>query len=402
MIFTELEILFILIAIAIILAKVLGYLIDRIKQPPVIGEIIAGFFLGSFGIGALSGLTFTIFNWTIALPEISYESSEFEIFSRLGIIFLMFISGLETSLPKLKAMGKNSTYIAIGGVVVPLLLGLLTGLYFGYSWSESVIIGLTLIATSVGITVKTMMELHIIHTNPGVAILGAAVIDDIIGIILLAFLLGQESPLLTSVKIVIFFVFSFYLGLKYMGKVLDIGEKVRLPKSLLGISLAVLLIYTFFAVECGITDIIGAFVIGLIIGDTIKSKAIIEDVKVIGYGLFIPLFFVGVGASVHLPAFAVIGFFAIAIIFVSIIGKIIGCGVIARLTGMNRNESLIIGIGMIPRLEMAIITAGIAIKYEILVGEAADKIMATTILVCIITALITPVLLKAVTHRSRI
>jgi len=396
------EILFVLIAIALILAKVLGHIVDRLKQPPVIGEIIAGFFLGSFGIGALSGLNFTIFNWVIVLPEISYESSEFEIFSRLGIIFLMFISGLETSLPKLKSMGKNSTYIAIGGVVVPLLFGLLTGLYFGFSWSESVIIGLILIATSVGITVKTMMELHIIHTTPGVAILGAAVIDDIIGIILLVFLLGQESPIFTSIKIVIFFVFSLYIGLKYIDKILDLGEKIRMPKSLLGISLAVLLIYTFFAVECGITDIIGAFVIGLIIGDTVKSKRIVEDVKVIGYGLFIPLFFVGVGASVHLPVFAVIGPFALAFIFVGVIGKIIGCGIIARLTGMGRNESLVVGLGMIPRLEMAIIISGIAVKYDIIVGETADKILATTILLCIVTSLITPILIKAATSRSKI
>lgn len=401
MIFTIPEIL-ILVAIAIILAKIFGFLIDKIKQPAVIGEIIAGFLVGSYGIGALSGISFSIFSWNIEFPQIDYVHGDFEIFAQLGILFLMFISGLETSLPKLKAMGKNSTYIAIGGVVVPLILGILSGIYFGYSWSVSLVIGLTLIATSVGISVKTLMDLHILHTNSGITILGAAVIDDIIGIILLAFLLGIDSPLVVSVKIIIFFIFAFYFGLKIMDKILDLGEKIRLPKALLSISLAILLFYSFFATQCGITAIIGAFVAGLIIGDTMKSKKIVEDVKIIGYGFFIPLFFVWVGASVDLSAFAVIGLFALVIIFVSVIGKIIGCGIIAKLSGMSTHESILVGVGMIPRLEMAIITATTAQKYGLLSGDVASQILATTILVCIVTALITPILIKAVSFKVHI
>ncbi|OGS39918.1 MAG: hypothetical protein A3K77_03650 [Euryarchaeota archaeon RBG_13_31_8] len=401
MIFTIPEIL-ILVAIAIVLAKIFGFLIDKIKQPAVIGEIIAGFLVGAYGIGALSGISFSIFSWSIEFPQIDYVHGDFEIFAQLGILFLMFISGLETSLPKLKAMGKNSTYIAIGGVVVPLILGILSGIYFGYSWSVSLVIGLTLIATSVGISVKTLMDLHILHTNSGITILGAAVIDDIIGIILLAFLLGIDSPLVVSVKIIIFFIFAFYFGLKIMDKILDLGEKIRLPKALLSISLAILLFYSFFATQCGITAIIGAFVAGLIIGDTMKSKKIVEDVKIIGYGFFIPLFFVWVGASVDLSAFAVIGLFALVIIFVSVIGKIIGCGIIAKLSGMSTHESILVGVGMIPRLEMAIITATTAQKYGLLSGDVASQILATTILVCIVTALITPILIKAVSFKVHI
>jgi len=401
LIFTIPEIL-ILVAIAIVLAKIFGFLIDKIKQPAVIGEIIAGFLVGAYGIGALSGISFSIFSWSIEFPQIDYVHGDFEIFAQLGILFLMFISGLETSLPKLKAMGKNSTYIAIGGVVVPLILGILSGIYFGYSWSVSLVIGLTLIATSVGISVKTLMDLHILHTNSGITILGAAVIDDIIGIILLAFLLGIDSPLVVSVKIIIFFIFAFYFGLKIMDKILDLGEKIRLPKALLSISLAILLFYSFFATQCGITAIIGAFVAGLIIGDTMKSKKIVEDVKIIGYGFFIPLFFVWVGASVDLSAFAVIGLFALVIIFVSVIGKIIGCGIIAKLSGMSTHESILVGVGMIPRLEMAIITATTAQKYGLLSGDVASQILATTILVCIVTALITPILIKAVSFKVHI
>jgi Kef-type K+ transport system membrane component KefB len=246
------------------------------------------------------------------------------------------------------------------------------------------------------------MDLHILHTNSGITILGAAVIDDIIGIILLAFLLGIDSPLIVSVKIIIFFIFAFYIGLKIMDKILDLGEKIRLPKALLSISLAILLFYSFFATQCGITAIIGAFVAGLIIGDTMKSKKIVEDIKIIGYGFFIPLFFVWVGASVDLSAFAVIGLFALVIIFVSVIGKIIGCGIVAKLSGMSTHESLLVGVGMIPRLEMAIIIATTAQKYGLLSGDVASQILATTILVCIVTALITPIFIKTVSYKVHI
>ena len=236
MILTLPEIL-ILVAIAIVLARIFGSLFDKIKQPAVIGEILAGFLVGAYGLGALSGINFAVFGLDINFPQIDFVHGDFEIFAQLGILFLMFISGLETSLPKLKSMGKNSTYIAIGGVVVPLLLGILSGIYFGYSWSVSIVIGLTLIATSVGISVKTLMDLHILHTNSGITILGAAVIDDIIGIILLAFLLGVDSPLILSIKIIIFFIIAFYFGLKIMDKILDLGEKIRLPKAFLSITI---------------------------------------------------------------------------------------------------------------------------------------------------------------------
>jgi Kef-type K+ transport system membrane component KefB len=246
------------------------------------------------------------------------------------------------------------------------------------------------------------MDLHILHTNSGITILGAAVIDDIIGIILLAFLLGVDSPLILSIKIIIFFIIAFYIGLKIMDKILDLGEKIRLPKALLSITIAILLLYSFFATQCGITAIIGAFVAGLIIGDTIKSKKIIDDVKIIGYGFLVPLFFVWVGASVDLAAFSVIGLFALVIILVSIVGKIIGCGIIAKLTGMSTNESILVGIGMIPRLEMAIITATTAQKYGILSGDVGSQVLATTLLVCIVTALVTPILIKLVAFKGHI
>lgn len=279
---------------------------------------------------------------------------------------------------------------------MPLFLGLLAGLYFSFSLQESIVIGLILIATSVGVTVRTLMDFHILDTDAGTTILGSAVIDDIFGIILLAFVLGIESPLWVGIKVVIFFLIFLYFGLKIIDKILDIGEKIHLPKAFLSISLAIFLIYSFFADSAGIAGIIGAFVAGILIGQTVRSQKITSDVKTIGYGFFIPLFFVWVGSKVNVSAFISIGLFAITIIVVSIIGKIVGCGLGAKIAGLTNRESLQVGVGMIPRMELALIIVTSFVSHGILTGHVADQILATTIILTIVTTLITPFLIKAV------
>ncbi len=384
------------IALALIFARSLGYLFDRFKQPAVIGEIIAGLILGSLGIFILYGQQFTFFNLTIKLPELTYATPEFELLAELGILFLLFISGLETRMSRLRKVGRPSSFVAIGGAIMPLFLGLLVGLYFSFSLQESIVIGLILIATSVGVTVRTLMDFHILDTDVGTTILGGAVIDDIFGIILLAFVLGIESPLWVGIKIAIFFLIFLYLGLKVIDKILDIGEKIHLPKAFLSISLSIFLIYSFFADSAGIAGIIGAFVAGILIGQTVRSKKITSDVKTIGYGFFIPLFFVWVGSKVNVSVFISIGLFAITIIVVSIIGKIVGCGLGAKIAGLTNRESLQVGVGMIPRMELSLIIVTSFIAHGILTGHVADQILATTIILTIVTTLITPFLIKTV------
>jgi len=387
------------VALALIFARGLGYLFDRYKQPAVIGEIIAGLILGTIGLMVFYGQQLTFFNLTVKLPELAYNTPEFELLAELGILFLLFISGLETRISKLKKVSRSSSFVAVGGVILPLFLGILAGLYFNFSLQESIAIGLILIATSVGVTVRTLMDLHVLNTDVGATILGGAVIDDVLGIILLAFVLGIESPLWIGIKIVIFFLIFLYLGLKIIDKILDIGEKIHLPKSLLSISLSVFLIYSFFADKAGIAGIIGAFVAGILIGQTVRSGKIASDVKTIGYGFFIPLFFVWVGSKVNVSTFASIGLLAAVIIAVSIIGKIVGCGVGAKLAGMTKRESLQVGVGMIPRMELALIIATSAVSHEILTGHAANQILATTLLLTIVTTLIAPLMIKAVFKR---
>jgi len=334
---------------------------------------------------------------------LDFYSSEFILFAEIGILFLLFISGLEIRMSKLKKMERASSFVAIGGVFFPLALGISSAIFLGFSNQDSIIIGLILVATSVGVTVRTLMDLHVLDTDVGATILGGAVIDDVIGIIFLAFVLGIESlmdAVWVGLRIVIFFLIFLILGLKIIDKVLDLGEKIRLPNAFLSISLSILLIYSFFADRAGISGIIGAFVAGLLIGQTVSSKKISTEVKTVGYGFFIPLFFVGVGASLwkntgdDLLSLATIGIFSV-IIFVAIVGKIIGCGIGARLAGMNTKESLQIGVGMIPRMELALIISSAAVSHEIIVGNVAHQIMVATVLLTIVTTIVAPFLIKA-------
>jgi Kef-type K+ transport system membrane component KefB len=372
------------------------------RQPAVIGEIIAGILLGGVGLFLFMGQTITVYNYPFTLPELNYLSPEFQLLAEIGILFLLFISGLETSLSQLKKMGKPSTYIAIGGVIVPLVFGILVGLLFGYSLPVSIVIGLILVATSVGVTVRTLMDLHVLDSDVGTTILGAAVIDDVIGIVLLAFVFGFDSPVTLGLKIVIFFFIFLYLGLKVIDRILNLGERILLPKAFLSISLSIFLIISFFASALGIAGIIGAFVAGLLIGNTLKSRKIIDDVRAIGYGLFIPLFFVWVGAqlwsgaSTDLTTYASIGLLTLMIIIVAILGKLFGCSIGAFLSHMKKRECIQIGIGMIPRMELALIIVTSAISTGVISDfEVQHQILAATILLTIVTTLITPVLLKA-------
>lgn len=395
-----------LIALALIFGRFFGYIFDKVKQPPVIGEIIAGILLGGLGLAFFSEQKFYLLNIKLPLPELNFHSTEFTLLAEIGILFMLFISGLQTSLSKLKRMGKPSSFVAIGGIILPLILGTTIGVFFGFSMQESIIIGLILIATSVGVTVRTLLDLHVLDSDIGATILGGAVIDDVLGIVLLAFALGIDSPLsagILGLKIVIFFLIFLYLGLKVIDKILDIGDKIHLPKAFLSISLAIFLIFAFFADASGISGIIGAFVAGLLVGNTVKSRKIIDDVETIGYGFFIPLFFVWIGArlwegaSGDISSFTTIGLLATAIIIVGIVGKIVGCGIGAKIAGLKNRESLQVGVGMIPRMELALIIASSAISHKLLsTVEVEHQILAATILLTIVTALITPFLIKAV------
>jgi Kef-type K+ transport system membrane component KefB len=257
-----------------------------------------------------------------------------------------------------------------------------------------------LIATSVGVTVRTLMDIHKLDTNAGAAILGGAVIDDVLGIVLLSFVVGSDPFLYVGFKIVLFFILFVYIGLKVIDRLLGLGEYIHLPKAFLSIALSIFLLFSFFADRFGISGIIGAFIAGLLIGHSIKSRKIIDYVQTIGYGFFVPLFFIWIGAKLiigiqsDLSAFTSIALFALVLIIIAIIGKIIGCGIGAKISGSSLKESFQIGVGMIPRMELALIIISTAISKELIIGIVAHQLLAVTVLITISTTLITPLLIN--------
>jgi Kef-type K+ transport system membrane component KefB len=300
-------------------------------------------------------------------------------------------------------MGRPSLFIAIGGIIAPFTLGFSATYLFGFPLNDSLVLGLMLIATSVGITVRSLMDLQMLDSKVGATILGGAVIDDVLGIILLSFIIGTDSILHISIKIALFFFIFLYLGLRIIDRVLGFGEKINLPKAFLSISLAIFLLYSFFADRLGVSGIIGAFFAGIIIGHSIKSRKIIDDVQTLGYGFFVPLFFIWIGIRLFtgiqydLSSLYTVGLFALLIVVIGILGKILGCGIGAKMAGLSGKESLQIGVGMIPRMELALIIVSTAISKGFLSSSVIEhQFLAITVFLTVITTLVTPFLIKKV------
>lgn len=389
-----------LIALALLFSRLFGYIFERANQPPVIGEIISGVLLGALGLILFRGQVVSIAGMSVGMPHLNYTGADFQVLADIGILFLLFISGLSTNLKSLKKLGKPSLAVALGGVFVPFGFGYISAILFDFTAAESIILGLILVATSVGVTVRALMDMDKLNSKAGNIILGAAVIDDIFGVLLLAFALGLSSPLAIGLKIVLFFIVFLYIGLRVIERLLDFGEKIHLPKAFLSYSIAIFLFYVYIAEQFDIAGIIGAFVAGILIGKSFKSRHLIDDIETVGYGFFIPLFFVWVGAVLitdlyeHPQAFQGILPFALVVLVAAVLGKILGCGLGARLTGTSTKESLQIGVGMIPRMELALIIVTSAIYQGVIAQNVANTFLATTVIITVVTTIISPFLIK--------
>ena len=388
-----------LLDIAIILAstKILGLFTKKVNMPQVVGALLAGVILGPACVGVLT------------------ETDMIQKMAELGVIVLMFCAGMETDIEELKRSGKASFVIALLGVIVPLVVGGGVAYLFinnGYIdtsdvtssvFLQSVFIGVILTATSVSITVETLKELGKLKTKSGNAILGAAIIDDILGIIALTIVtsLADTSVNIAVVlfKIVLFFVFCGVVGvIVYYAfkKWCEISGKGMHRHAI--IAFVICLVMAFCAEHFfGVADITGAFFAGLIISMTQKDQFIASKFDVLSYLLLSPIFFASIGLKVELPKMgpAIIAFAAV-ITIVALLTKIIGCGLGAKVCGYKNYQALRIGVGMISRGEVALIVA----SKGAAVGLMSNNIMGPIIIVVVITTIITPILLKPVFNKE--
>ncbi|MBQ1274940.1 MAG: cation:proton antiporter [Cellulosilyticum sp.] len=378
------------IALILLSTKVLGLLTKKYQMPQVVGALLAGLIFGPACLNLLS------------------ETDFLKQMSELGVIVLMFGAGLETDIQEMKKSGKAAIVIALMGVIIPLLGGfgvatLLSKPEFAVEGTsivlQNVFIGVILTATSVSITVETLKEMGKLSTAVGNAILGAALIDDILGIIALTIItsLADTSVQIGVVlaKIVLFFVFAAVVGIAFykVFKKWTMKDDEQRRRYVI-VAFAFCLLMAYIAEEYfGVADITGAFLAGLIISNTVKREYIGHRFETMSYLLLSPIFFASIGLSVEIESMsAELVIFAIALLIMAIISKVIGCGLGAKICGYSNKEALQIGTGMISRGEVALIVAS---KGSAL-GLISTELFGPIVIMVVVTTVITPILLKMV------
>jgi Kef-type K+ transport system membrane component KefB len=384
------------IAIIIVVAKLGGYLSARVKQPAVLGELLVGILLGPTLLNLLHLTPFDTH------PELA-ESITW--IAEVGVILLMFLAGLELELSELLKSGRVSALAGTLGVVVPFGVGWATSLLFGYSGSEPIFIGLALSATSVSISAQTLMELKVLRSRTGLALLGSAVFDDILVILLLsifAILAGAGAAGDASILQTILLMVGYFIGATAVGwflpRLFNLISKLHVSQGLVAFALAVCLAFAWAAeVIGGIAAITGAFIAGLFLARSPYMRQIEHGVSTLAYSFFVPIFFVNIGLESNLRAISGGAWiFALVITVVAILSKIIGSGLGALLGGFSRENALRLGIGMVSRGEVGLIVASFAAAQ----GLLSDDGFSITVFMVIVATLVTPPMLRAAYARQ--
>lgn len=382
------------LAVILLCTKLLGIMTNKVQMPQVVGALLAGLLLGPSMLGVIS------------------ETDFLKTVAELGVIVLMFGAGLETDIKELKKSGVSAFIVALCGVLVPLAGGFAAAGFFNRSGVipsdascsvllQNIFVGVILTATSVSISVETLKEIGKLQTRAGNTILGAAIIDDILGIIALTVITSVTDPsvniALVLAKIAAFFVFAIVLGYifyrvyKYW---MQHSDKMRHRHTIIAFVFCLLMAYVAEA-WFDVADITGAYIAGLIISNTKRSEYLQEKFDILSYLLLSPVFFAHIGLSVQLPNMtAMIILFTLVITAVAILTKIIGCGLGAKFCGYESSECMQIGTGMAARGEVALIVA----NKGSAMGLLGSSFMGSIVVMVVIIAVVTPVMLKAAFH----
>ncbi|HEY0756112.1 MAG TPA: cation:proton antiporter [Ktedonobacteraceae bacterium] len=368
-----------LLACLLIAAKFAGWVCHRLHIPAVLGQLLVGVIVGPSLLG-----------WV-------QVNGTLDSFANLGVIILMFIAGIETDMQQMRQVGGAALVSAVMGVICPFVVGTAFALALHYSLPISLFLGTLLTATSVSISAETLKDLKKLTSKEGTTILGAAVIDDVLGLvvlsIILAFTLGQ-NPTWAILKMVIYFPLAYVLGYfgfpllsRWLPKLLALEARI-------GLVFALVLLYAWSAQELGsVAAITGAYMAGILVSRTEMREWVHDGLSKMGYAFFIPLFFVYAGIEadfrvmLRVPPLLLVGFVVIAVVT-----KVIGCGGGALSCRFKPLEALKVGVGMISRGEVALITATIGLQAHLIDAP----LFSIVILIALITTLVTPLLLKLV------
>lgn len=377
-----------LVSVAIIMlsTKILGDLTKKVSMPQVVGALLAGVIIGPTGLGIIAETDF-----------ISYTAE-------IGVIMLMFLAGLDTDINEINRNKVACIVVACIGVAVPLIGG--TACYYFFfeagasdylSILKAVFVGVVLTATSVSITVEALREMGKLEGKVGNVILGAAVIDDIIGIIVLTIVTSLKDNSI-SIGVVLLKILLYVIIMGILGYLITKNKKFidkNLKKQRITTYIFASCLLVAFASEhfFGVADITGAYLLGLFLSNHEIKSEVARKVNVPSYLFFSPIFFASVGLKVELEGMtSSIIVFSLILLAVAIVTKIIGCGLGAKICGFGNREALQVGVGMVSRGEVALIVA----QKGYSLGLLDSAIMPAVVLVVIATTILTPVILKKI------
>jgi len=374
-------------------AKAGGWLANRLRQPAVLGELLVGLLLGPS--------LFDLMGWPMLanahephlLTETVFQLAE------LGVVCLMFLAGLEIDPREMRRTGRVAALAGVSGVIVPLVLGGLVALPFGHRGQAAIFVGVILTATSVSISAQTLLELGKLRSREGLALLGAAVIDDVLVILLLsvftAMAEGGASPstvLNILLKMIAYLSVTTLLGFFLLPRLAEWVNGQPISQGLAALVLVTALLFAWSAeVVGGLAAITGAFIAGVGFGRSRLRGEIERDMRTITYAFLVPIFFVSIGLKTNARLLAGPDVaFALVLLLVAVISKVVGCGLGARLGGYTNQESLRVGVGMISRGEVGLIVASVGVNA----GLIKTELFSVVTFIVLVTTLITPLLLR--------
>ena len=391
------------LAIILVAAKLSGEFALRVLRiPPVLGEVAAGVIIGPHALGGLSIAGWELFPALLqdggAAVSVIPVSSELWAIAQIASIVLLFVVGLEADLKQFMRYAGPATAVALGGVVLPFSLGVVATVAMGFADSygdpEALFVGAIMTATSVGITARVLSDLGVLESPEGVTIIAAAVVDDVIGIIVLTVVVGiHEAGVISAPnvaeiagKAIGFWLTLMVLGILAAPYISGMISKLRVQGAAIALFLAMAFLAAGLAETFGLAFIIGAFTIGLALSRTELAKQLLEPLEAI-YEFLVPVVFVVMGTLVDINAMADAIAFGAVITLLAILAKVLGCALPASFAGFNRLGSSRVGIGMLPRGEVALIIAGIGLAE----GVIDEKIFGVSILMTLVTTVLAPV-----------
>jgi Kef-type K+ transport system membrane component KefB len=378
------------LAIVVVAAKGSGYLSTRLGQPAVLGELLVGLVLGPT---VLDMLHWPVFGGGHLGEIISH-------LAHLGVLFLMFMAGLEVDLEAMMRAGRPAMLAGIMGVVAPVALGMATALPFGFDVQRGLFMGLVLAATSVSISAQTLMELGVLRTRVGIALLGAAIVDDVLVILCLSLFValtggggsGIVAILWVLAKMAAFLGLALWLGTRIIPRLGSLVDRLPISEGVMALAIVVTLLYAWTAETLGgMAAITGAFLAGLLFARTPLRHHIEAGMHTLAYSWLVPVFFVSIGLEANARALGLDGLpFALVIVGVAVISKVLGGGIGAWLGGFSNSEALRLGVGMSSRGEVGLIVASVGLGS----GLIGEQIFASVVLMVLATTLLTPIMLR--------